>query len=67
MDNTVPKEASKEKTDKNETSKEKTAQNEASKEKTVPEKDEDIRIDVNGKEYVQATMTFDENFEITEF
>lgn len=32
-----------------------------------PEKDEDIRTDANGKEYVQATMQFDEDFEIMEF
>ncbi len=32
-----------------------------------PEKDEDIRTDKNGKEYVQATMVFDDNYEITEF
>ena len=32
-----------------------------------PSKDEDIRRDANGKEYVQATMTFDDNFEITDF
>lgn len=31
------------------------------------EKDEDIRTDENGNEYVQATMKFDSNFEITEF
>lgn len=32
-----------------------------------PEKDEDIRTDADGKEYVQATMQFDEDFEIMEF
>lgn len=32
-----------------------------------PAKDEDIRTDKNGQEYVQATMVFDDNFEITEF
>lgn len=32
-----------------------------------PEKDEDIRTDANGNEYVQATMTFDEDFEIVDF
>ena len=31
------------------------------------EKDEDIRTDKNGQEYVQATMVFDDNYEITEF
>lgn len=31
------------------------------------EKDEDIRTDKDGKEYVQATMVFDDNYEITEF
>lgn len=31
------------------------------------EKDADLRIDENGKEYVQATMVFDDNYEITEF
>lgn len=33
----------------------------------VIEKDEDIRTDKNGQEYVQATMVFDDNYEITEF
>lgn len=32
-----------------------------------PEKDEDIRTGADGKEYVQATMQFDEDFEIMEF
>ena len=32
-----------------------------------PVKDADIRTDQNGKEYVQATMVFDDNYEITEF
>lgn len=31
------------------------------------EKDEDIKTDADGKEYVQATMQFDEDFEIMEF
>lgn len=31
------------------------------------EKDEDIRVDARGNEYVQATMKFDEDFEIMEF
>lgn len=31
------------------------------------EKDKDIKTDANGKEYVQATMEFDEDFEIMEF
>ena len=31
------------------------------------EKDEDIKTDADGKEYVQATMRFDEDFEIMEF
>lgn len=30
-------------------------------------KDEDIKTDADGKEYVQATMQFDEDFEIMEF
>ena len=30
-------------------------------------KDADIRTDKNGNEYVQATMVFDDNYEITEF
>lgn len=30
-------------------------------------KDEDIKTDANGNEYVQATMTFDEDFEILDF
>lgn len=29
--------------------------------------DEDVRTDDNGNEYVQATMVFDDNYEITEF
>lgn len=32
-----------------------------------PKKDEDIRTDKSGQEYVQATMVFDDNYEITEF
>jgi len=32
-----------------------------------PERDADIRTDKDGKEYVQATMTFDDNYEITDF
>lgn len=32
-----------------------------------PEKDEDIKTGADGKEYVQATMQFDEDFEIMEF
>ena len=31
------------------------------------EKDEDIKVDAKGNEYVQATMKFDEDFEIMEF
>lgn len=31
------------------------------------EKDEDIRTDANGNEYVQATMKFDEDYEILDF
>lgn len=31
------------------------------------EQDKDIKTDANGKEYVQATMQFDEDFEIMEF
>ena len=31
------------------------------------EKDEDIKVDAKGNEYVQATMQFDEDFEIMEF
>ena len=30
-------------------------------------KDDDVRTDENGNEYVQATMVFDDNYEITEF
>lgn len=30
-------------------------------------KDNDVRTDENGNEYVQATMVFDDNYEITEF
>ena len=37
------------------------------KESENVKKDEDIRTDANGNEYVQATMTFDDNYEITEF
>ena len=32
-----------------------------------PTKDANVRTDANGNEYVQATMTFDDNYEITEF
>lgn len=32
-----------------------------------PEKDEDVRTDANGNEYVQATMQFDEDYEILDF
>lgn len=38
----------------------------ANREKTS-KKDEDIRTGKDGKEYVQATMVFDDNYEITEF
>lgn len=40
-----------------------TVENESIKENT----DEDMRVDDSGKEYIQATMKFDEDFEITEF
>lgn len=40
-----------------------TIENESIKENT----DEDMRVDDSGKEYIQATMKFDEDFEITEF
>lgn len=33
----------------------------------APTKDAGIRTDKDGKEYVQATMVFDDNYEITEF
>ncbi len=39
----------------------------AVKEPEAQKKDGDIRTDANGKEYVQATMVFDDNYEITEF
>lgn len=42
------------------------SKSESSETKNV-EKDEDVRTDKNGKEYVQATMIFDDNYEITEF
>lgn len=35
--------------------------------KKKPEKDADIKTDEDGKEYVQATMKFDDDFEIMEF
>lgn len=38
----------------------------SNKEKTQ-KKDDDIRTGKDGKEYVQATMVFDDNYEITEF
>ena len=38
-----------------------------SKEKDEKMKDEDIRTDANGQKYVQATMKFDDDFEIMEF
>lgn len=37
------------------------------KSEEVTEKDADIKQDENGQEYVQATMKFDEDFEIMEF
>ncbi len=40
-----------------------TVENESIKENT----DEDMRVGDSGKEYIQATMKFDEDFEITEF
>ena len=39
----------------------------SSKNTEVAEKDADIKKDENGQEYVQATMKFDEDFEIMEF
>lgn len=39
----------------------------SSKNTEVAEKDVDIKKDENGQEYVQATMKFDEDFEIMEF
>lgn len=45
--------------------KEEKAKKTSSEEKQT--KDEDIKTDENGKEYVQATMQFDEDFEIMEF
>lgn len=33
----------------------------------VPQKDEDIKTDANGGQYVQATMKLEDNFEIVEF
>lgn len=39
----------------------------AAKNAEVSEKDTDIKKDENGQEYVQATMKFDEDFEIMEF
>ncbi len=38
----------------------------SAQEKT-PKKDDDVRTGKDGKEYVQATMVFDDNYEITEF
>ncbi|MBQ9983466.1 MAG: hypothetical protein IJP29_02645 [Lachnospiraceae bacterium] len=37
------------------------------KKETAQKKDEDIRTDAYGREYVQATMMFDDNYEITDF
>ncbi|MGN0437325.1 MAG: hypothetical protein ACI4F4_02295 [Lachnospiraceae bacterium] len=38
-----------------------------SKSAKKPQKDPDVKMDSDGNEYVQATMKFDEDFEITEF
>lgn len=41
--------------------------NETEKSSENKEKDKDIKVDAKGNEYVQATMEFDEDFEIMEF
>lgn len=41
--------------------------NEREKSSENKEKDKDIKVDAKGNEYVQATMEFDEDFEIMEF
>jgi len=42
-------------------------QEKISNQEKTPKKDDDIRTGKDGKEYVQATMVFDDNYEITEF
>lgn len=53
--------------DKGEAPTEKKQENKKKTSKKTDKKDEDIKTDEDGNSYVQATMKFDEDYEITEF